>query len=259
MEKVFPSLQNGRLSERLEAPVSISGEEMHDITDHLNLTHIKAQETKMQNESNGPTEVEKQEQLAAVYARANQVNHAGYQLTILENYTKAIYEKDWQNTYGKPFYGMTGVGIVGGSVIKGTKLHVYIVDIDIYVSEKRDKVFNEIMSFFGLSEVYVEKSPSGGYHLIFFAEDKLPSKKVFYFNAQNDSAKNKDKVEFFASGQVLVAPSWAVNKDGNIGKYEKISEVDIVDTAVLSSDALDNFMDQLKRLIREVPWNDLSS
>jgi hypothetical protein len=215
------------------------------LTPLILLTHINTRTGKMQNLT---TEVEKQEQLVAVYERANQLNLAGYQLTILENYTKAIYEKDWHNTYGQPFYGMTGVGIVGGSVITGTNLHVYIVDIDIYVPDKRDKVFNEIMSFFGLSEVYVEKSPSGGYHLIFFAEYKVPSKKVFYFNAQNDSAKNKDKVEFFASGQVLVAPSWAINKDGNIGKYEKISEVDVFDTAVLSPDELDNFMVRLESL-----------
>ena len=196
---------------------------------------------------NGTMEVEKQD-LAAVFDQANQLNHAGYQLTIMKNYEKKPIHTNWQNIYSQPEPGMTAVGIVGGSVIRGTNRYIYIVDIDIYRPEKRDKVFNEIMSFFGLSEVYVEKSPSGGYHIIFTSEGEISSKISFKFHAHNDSAKIKDKVEFFASGQVLVAPSWAINKDGNIGKYEKISDVDIFDSAVLSADDLDNFMDQLKRL-----------
>jgi len=42
----------------------------------------------MFTESNGPMEVEKQEHLAAVLDQANQLNLAGYQLTIMKDYEK---------------------------------------------------------------------------------------------------------------------------------------------------------------------------
>ena len=71
-------------------------------------------------------------QPAAVYERANQLNLAGYQLTILKNYEKGIYERGWQNIYGVPTDDMTGVGVVGGSFNNLTKRYVYIIDIDIY-------------------------------------------------------------------------------------------------------------------------------
>lgn len=193
-------------------------------------------------------EEQRKEQLAAVYERANQLNLAGYQLAILKNYEKGIFKRGWQNIYGVPTDDMTGLGVVGGSFNNLTKRYVYIIDIDIYQPEKRDKVFKEIMTFFGSYEVYVETSPSGGYHLIFFCVTKLKSIKNFIFKEKNTSPKHIDHLEFFTNGQVLVAPSMARNKIGKIGIYKRISKVDIFDSAVLSSDEAENLLIDLANL-----------
>jgi hypothetical protein len=192
-------------------------------------------------------EKETQEQLAAVYEQANQLNLAGYQLTILENYQKKPTYSNWSNLFGQPVSGMTGVGIVGGSAIRGTNRHIYIIDIDIYRPEKRDKVSQEILVLLGSKEIYSENTTSGGYHLIICCEEKISSNKVFRFREYNYNVK--DKVEFFTSGQCLIAPSWAYQNDKiTIGKYVKLPGVDIEDTAVLTSDELLQFLHGLKAL-----------
>jgi hypothetical protein len=180
------------------------------------------------------TNEQMQEQLAAVYERADQLNLAGYQLTILENYQKKPKHLNWQNIYSQPEQGMTGVGIVGGSAIRETNRYIYIIDIDIYRPDKRDKVYQEILVLLGSKEIYSETTTSGGYHLIICCEEKISSNKVFRFREYNYNVK--DKVEFFTSGQCLIAPSWAYQNDKmTIGKYVKLPGVDIEDTAVLSA------------------------
>ena len=245
MKKYFLPCKLALRVSRLEAPVSISGEET--LKSLIILTHIKAKkETKMQNETNGPTETEKQE-LAAVLEQANQLNLAGYQITILNKYEKKPKHLNWQNIYSQPEPGMTGVGIVGGSVIKGTNRYIYIIDIDIYRPEKRDRVYHEILALLGSKEIYAEITTSGGYHLIICCEKKITTNKVFRFREYNYDVK--DKVEFFTNGQCLIAPSRALQNDKiTIGKYVKLPGVDIEDTAVLTIDELNQFLVGLKAL-----------
>lgn len=186
------------------------------------------------------------ENLLAVYEKANQLNLAGYHLTIMENYGKKPKHTNWQNIYSQPESGMTAVGIVGGSLVKDRGVYIYIIDIDIYQQEKRDEVYQKLLNLFGTREVYVETSISGGYHIIFHSEKEITSGNKRYLFGDDD------KIEFFHShnGQVvLVAPSMAKRKNENtIRFYKQISEVDIINSAVITEVELNDLVIGLDNL-----------
>jgi len=196
-------------------------------------------------EEGRPTEEEKQAQQKEAHARATTLYQDGLQLSIMKEYLKHPTENDWNNKYGVPKHGMTAVGIIVPSYSKRRNAYFYIIDIDIYEPTKRDQVFNEIMNLFESDQLYFESTRSNGYHIIFLCTDKIQNlKKAYNFNYG-------DKVEFFTQLHVLVAPSWATDpKDPHkrIGKYVKLSDADIEDTAVLTRDEFNRFTQGLENL-----------
>jgi len=137
---------------------------------------------------------------------------------------------------------MTGVGLVTGTKNKDG-LFVFALDIDIYRPERRDTIFQKICNHLN-TNLYMETTPSGGYRIVFFCETCAVTKaRPFDFSEENDCAQHKDNVELFAGlKQIVIAPSRAVNKQGKIGEYQQISEVSLLESAVLSEYEVKNLI-----------------
>ncbi len=169
----------------------------------------------------------------------------------MENYKKYPTGKDYYHIQYKPHQGMTGVGIVAGKHIRDG-LYAYTIDIDIHRAEKREEALQRILKLTG-SDVYIETTPSDGYHIIFYSRKFIEKKQNFDFSEENDCAKHRDGVEFGAGGNthVIIAPSMARNKSGEIGQYEQISQRDLLNSAVLSEDQVNNLLQEFEDLSAE--------
>ncbi|MBF0231763.1 MAG: hypothetical protein HQK65_01820 [Desulfamplus sp.] len=187
-----------------------------------------------------------------VYASACELFNAGFHITSLHKYKKYPFDDFNKNTRSPPEVGMTGVGIVTGTLCNSINKYVFALDIDIYRSERRDKILSQILEQIG-KEVYLEKTPSGGYRIIFYMENLTEkNSKQFPFAEENDNAEHKDNVEFFAKKkQVVVAPSKAKNKSNEIGEYKPISNVGLMESATLTEYELEEFLKLLEMLSDE--------
>ncbi len=187
----------------------------------------------------------------SVYDKANQLYNSGFHITSMQNYTKQPTGKKWNKKRYKPDVNMTGVGIVTGTINNYDNFN-FVIDIDIQRLERREKVYQEIYKYFNQinKSVYIETTPSGCYHLIAYYKDSITTEsKVFKFSEVNDSAKHKDAVEFLVNlKQCLIAPSKAINKAGEIGEYKQISEVGLLESAVLNEHEIDNLLKLLDSL-----------
>lgn len=184
----------------------------------------------------------------AVYEYACNLYQAGFHITVIRDYLKQPMNRDWNKKRFKPELEMTGVGLVTGTQ-NGQGLYVFALDIDVYRKHRKNVILQRIHGHLE-RKVYEETTPSGGCRIIFYCETCPITKAVqFDFSEENDCAKHKDNVELFAGlKQVLIAPSKAKNKQGEVGEYRQVSEVDLQDSAVLTEyemENLINFLDQL--------------
>ena len=183
-----------------------------------------------------------------IYEFAQQLIDKGFHISIMEKNMKYPALKNYYQIQQVPYQGMTGIGIVAGKHIKDG-LYVYAIDIDIHRIDRREEVFRRILELTG-SNVYYEKTPSGGYHIVFFSKSFIEKKKAYDFSEEQDCAKHSDGVELFAGGNThfLVAPSMAKNKSEQIGQYKQVSQINLLDSAVLSQDQVDNLLQELDEL-----------
>ena len=179
---------------------------------------------------------------------AQQLIDNGFHILIMGNNRKHPKINNYYQIEFQPHQNMTGIGIVAGKHIKDG-LYIYCIDIDIHRSDRRDEVFRRILELTD-SNVYIEKTPSGGYHIVFFSKRLIEKKKNYDFSEERDSAEHSDGVELFAGGNThfLVAPSTAVNKSKQIGQYKQVSQINLLNTAILSQDRVDNLLQGLDEL-----------
>jgi len=183
-----------------------------------------------------------------VYDYAWDLYQAGFHITILRDNLKWANDKEWNKKHYEPVPEMTGVGLVTGAKNKDG-LFVFALDIDIYRPERRETIFQKICNHLN-KNLYMETTPSGGYRIIFFCKTCPVTKAPkFDFSEENDCAKHKDNIELFAGlKQIVIAPSRAVNKQGEVGEYKQISEVGLKESAILTEyemKSLTVFLDQL--------------
>jgi len=183
-----------------------------------------------------------------IYEFAQQLIDNGLHLSIMENYMKYPKVKNYYKSQYQPHEGMTGMGIVAGKLIKDG-LYVYAIDIDIHRSDRREEVFQRILGLTG-PNVYYEKTPSDGYHIVFFSKSLIEKKKTYDFSEEQDCAKHSDGVELFAGGNThfLVAPSMAKNKSEQVGQYKQVSQISLLNSAVLSQGQVNNLLQGLDEL-----------
>lgn len=194
-----------------------------------------------------------------VYHKAVELYNAGFHITVLHNHEKAPWKNEaWNKIRCAPEVGMTGVGIVTGTTcnIYSKLYYVLALDIDIYRKERRENILSIILEQIG-KPVYLEETASGGNRIIFYCENLIVNKsKKFDFSEANDAAQHKDNVEYFASGkQVVIAPSKAENKDHDIGKYKQISEVGLMESAVLTEYEVKSLLQILQMLSNSVYYD----
>ena len=103
-----------------------------------------------------------------IYEFAQQLIDKGFHIIIMEKNMKHPTLKNYYQIQYPPHQGMTGMGIVAGKHIKDG-FYVYAIDIDIHRPDRREEVFQRILELTG-SNVYYEKTPSGGYHIVFFSQ-----------------------------------------------------------------------------------------
>ena len=193
-----------------------------------------------------------EEKTNPVYETAMRIFDLGFHITVLYDYQKMPKDMmSWTTKRYPPEPGMTGVGIVTGTpcYINGKQHFVYALDIDIYRKDRREKILSKILEHIG-KPVYLELTPSKGYRIVFYCENFISNKsKKFDFSEINDAAKHKDNVDYCAKGkQVLIAPSKAENKSGKIKEYIQISDVGLLESALLTEFELENLLEMLKCL-----------
>ncbi len=185
---------------------------------------------------------------AAVYEYACNLYQDGFHITVIRDYSKQPRDSDWNKKRFKPEPEMTGVGLVTGTQ-NGQGLYGFALDIDIYRKDRKRAIIQQIKGHID-KILYEEVTPSGGYRIIFYCETCPVTKAIaFDFSEENDCAQHKDNVELFAGlKQVLIAPSRAKNKQGEIGEYRQVSEIGLRESAVLTEYEMKNlvqFLDQL--------------
>lgn len=189
-----------------------------------------------------------------VYDQAVKLYSAGFHITSLHKHKKNPFHDDWNMIRFKPEIGMTGLGIVTGTTcyINDKQYYVFALDIDIYRQERRNNILSRILEQIE-KPVYLEKTPSGGYRIIFYCEILIENKSTkFNFAEVNDAAQHKDNIDFFAGNkQVLIAPSKAENKNHEIGEYKQISEVGLMESAILNEYELKSLLTMLDSLSHE--------
>ena len=169
--------------------------------------------------------------LNPVYEHAEKLKQTGYSVIPVLNHEKVSLTKNWQHAMFSLDSDMTGVNIKTGVVIENTDLYPLVIDIDIFNEAKRDAVYNQIMACLETDKVYIERTASGGIHIITLATCKDDKNRVFKMQERNCNARHGHAVEIFFGGyrQVMVAPSKAVNKKGQIAAYQRVSELDMTD------------------------------
>lgn len=189
-----------------------------------------------------------------VYDQAVKLYSAGFHITSLHKHKKHPFHDDWNMIRFKPEIGMTGLGIVTGTTcyINDKQYYVFALDIDIYRQERRNNILSRILEQIE-KPVYLEETPSGGYRIIFYCEILIENKSTkFNFAEVNDAAQHKDNIDFFAGNkQVLIAPSKAENKNHEIGEYKQISEVGLMESAILNEYELKSLLTMLDSLSHE--------
>lgn len=190
-------------------------------------------------------------EISKIYDTAVNLYLHGFHITVLYDNLKIPKDKEWNTIKHEPEPDMTGVGIVTGTLCKNNN-YIFALDIDIYRPERREAVFEKLCSHIQ-KELYIETTPSGGYRIIFYCNSCVVTKsRTFDFAEENDSAKHKDNVELFAGlKQVLIAPSRAINKSGEIGEYRQISKVGLLESAVLTENEIKELIEFLKILSSE--------
>jgi len=187
----------------------------------------------------------------AVYEHACNLYRDGFHITIIRDHLKHPQGKDWNKKRFEPVPEMTGVGLVTGTK-NNQELYVFALDIDIYREDRKKSILQQIHNHLE-RKVYEESTPSGGHRIIFFCNTCPVTKAItFDFSEENHCAKHKDNIELFANlKQVLIAPSKAKNKQGEIGEYRQVSKVSLQESAILTEYEMKSLVNFLNRLSHE--------
>ncbi len=178
-----------------------------------------------------------------VYERAQELTQAGYKTIPAYGYAKNNFTSNWPNTDFQPDPTMTGVDIQAGAPIKGTNLYPMVIDIDISCPNKREYVYEIIMSYFNYSSrMYIEETASDGIHIVLLAQFNDNKNTSYSLQESNCNARHKDQVELFVNRkQIMVAPSKAINKRAKIGQYKKKSTLDLRNIDLLKVISIDQY------------------
>ncbi len=166
-----------------------------------------------------------------VYEQAQELTQAGYWVIPVKNYNKGYFTTGWQHEQFPLVPDMTGLDIKTNVPIEGTNLYPLVIDIDIFDDTKKRRMYNEITGYLDTDKLYVESTASGGIHIVCLADCKDSSNRNFKMQERNCNARHGAAVELFFGGyrQVMVAPSMATNKRGEIAQYRQISKIGLGD------------------------------
>lgn len=123
-------------------------------------------------------------------------------------------------------------------------MYPLVIDIDIFDDIKKRRMYNEITGYLDTDKLYVESTASGGIHIVCLADCKDSSNRNFKMQERNCNARHGAAVELFFGGyrQVMVAPSMATNKRGEIAQYRQISKIGLSDIHNLHVMGMDQYV-----------------